>query len=351
MWRGRTSDAAGAGARRRSTAAGQRGGGGVGSLLARCPRWPWAGVRTFFHFWPFRTWQVGAEHTTLWWQAIVCGKSEPGEIKSHFIRFLGTYNILNLLVFTIGMAFMIAERPPETPTDMAIWAIDVVMTGASGVGCVASTVFYATVSPVSDVNFLAFAKRPTVFAFCRFCNDCSIAAIVVAGVWTFAQAYRVVVERSTADGAAHGDPWSWLALGWPVLVACTGVALLMARMLYFVGLITNTTLFAGLFAGTVITPDGDHNWAHHASPEDVEEYIARTAVWQTRRRATFAKDTLEMYRKNAHRKLQVGHSHAARRQAGGDGHGDGGGLFSAQTGDGGGESSMKQRRGRVSVSG
>ena len=87
------------------------------------------------------------------------------------------------------------------------------------------------------------------------------------------------------------------------------------------------------------------------SPEDVEEYIARTAVWQTRRRATFAKDTLEMYRKNAHRKLQGGHSHAARRQAGGDGHGDGGGLFSAQTGDGGGESSMKQRRGRVSVSG
>ena len=79
------------------------------------------------------------------------------------------------------MAFMIAERPPETSTDMAIWAIDVVMTGASGVGCVASTVFYATVSPVSDVNFLAFAKRPTVFAYCRFCNDCSIAAIVVAG--------------------------------------------------------------------------------------------------------------------------------------------------------------------------
>jgi hypothetical protein len=206
-------------------------------------------LRVFFHFWPLRTWTVGAEHTSLWWEAIICAKSDPADCKAHFVRFLGTYNILNLLVFTVGMAVVAAEGPPGAAADLVVLTLGVLMTGLAGVGSVASTVFYATVSPVSDANFIAFAKRPVVFGYCRFVNDCSIASVVLVAVTCFAYAYRTAVSSAATAEEARGR--------WPVLAAVVFSIGLLARMLWFVGLVTNTTLYSGLFSDGCVTPDGD----------------------------------------------------------------------------------------------
>ena len=253
----------------------------------------WPETKTFFHFWPLRTWTFGAEHMGIWWKVIVCAKSDPGDCKAHFIRFLGTYNILNLLVFTVGMAVVAGEGPPrsDAPVDLFVLTLGTLMVGLAGTGSVASTIFYATVSPVSHANFIAFAKRPIIFGFSKFVNDCSIGSVIMVAVTCFAQAYRLCVTSSSdADEALSR---------WPVLAAVIFSGLLILRLLWFVGIITNTTLYSGLFADTAVTPDGDVQWAHHATPREIEDFISQTAMDETSNRKTHQKDAIRMYRRHS----------------------------------------------------
>ncbi len=48
----------------------------------------------------------GAEHYSFWFTAIAEAKSNPGEIKDHALRFLGMYNIVGVLLFTIGFQYI-----------------------------------------------------------------------------------------------------------------------------------------------------------------------------------------------------------------------------------------------------
>ena len=73
--------------------------------------------------------------------------------------------------------------------------------------------------------------------------------------------------------------------------------LLMIRMLWFVGIITNTTLYSGLFADAAVTPNGVPDWAQHASPQEIEEFIAVSSIDESEQRKTHQADTLRMYKR------------------------------------------------------
>ena len=61
------------------------------------------GGRTFSGLNP-RTPEVGREHHLDWALAIANANKNPAEVKQHYLRFLGMYNIIDLLVFTINMS-------------------------------------------------------------------------------------------------------------------------------------------------------------------------------------------------------------------------------------------------------
>ncbi|GMI29348.1 hypothetical protein TeGR_g241 [Tetraparma gracilis] len=64
---------------------------------------PW---KLFWHL-DKATPETGAEHTKQWLQAIANANVDPADVKGHMLRFLGMYNVADLLTFTIGAQFIL----------------------------------------------------------------------------------------------------------------------------------------------------------------------------------------------------------------------------------------------------
>lgn len=111
-----------------------------------------------------RTPAGGAEHTSGWVLSIANANSNPAEVKQHFLRFMGMYNVIDLLVLTINMSYLIAAElsavGPSSWTGVVITALMSYSATLAGVGMGLSTIIYNTASAVSDANFIVGRRHP-----------------------------------------------------------------------------------------------------------------------------------------------------------------------------------------------
>lgn len=265
---------------------------------------PKAETRVRKHFWPRRTFQGGREHSPDWFLAIANANSDPSVVKEHTLRFLGTYSIIDLLVFTINTSYLIGLFLGRTPvTSVPGWLILLLHCSAatqSMYGMIVSTVVYSVASAVSGANFIVFAKLPAMTKAMLYVNDCSISSAFLTAVSILPLVYSICIDFTClpspvdrSSGAASCVPAQW--------VLYPGGEPIDARWYYTVGLFVITTLqlfagwytavyvhiantthlamFGGLFGSDPIPPLAeDPTWAHRSSPEGLVKHVAAEAI-------------------------------------------------------------------------
>ena len=167
-----------------------------------------------------RTPDQGVEHTPSWALCIANANSNPAEVKQHYLRFMGVYNVIDLLVLTINMAYLITADLGAIGPNSWCAVVLLTMQGSaamlSGFGMVSSTILYNTASAVSDANFVVFAKLPSTLRYMRLINDLSIFS---GNMTSFMSVpfflYRIVVDHSVATyGSRHHHHPSPEAMSW-----------------------------------------------------------------------------------------------------------------------------------------
>ena len=140
------------------------------------------GFKSMLKFFASKTFEGGAEHTRQWNPCIANANLDGGQTKAHVLRFLGMYNVVDLLTFTIGMQFLLEEKKEmhegegfiENIFDLIIVFICILSCVLSGTGMTASTIVYNSSSAVHECNMQAFVKSPGVTGALMFVNDASI---------------------------------------------------------------------------------------------------------------------------------------------------------------------------------
>ena len=235
-----------------------------------------------------RTPDMGTEHTPSWALCVANGNSNPAEVKQHYLRFMGVYNVIDLLVLTINMAYLMSADLSGVGPDS--WASVVIITFQgtaammAGFGMVSSTILYNTASAVSDANFIVFAKLPSTLRYMKLINDLSIFsgnATSFMSVPFFL--YRIVVDHMATTWVMYpGGPdiegkW-YYAL--PALVVPMAT-MLWAGSAWMHNLVqcTHQAMYGGLFSSEPIAMlVDDPTWPYRCSPEQLEEHINTKAV-------------------------------------------------------------------------
>ena len=93
-------------------------------------------------------------HTSFFsFLSIANASIDGGNLKSHVLRFLGMYNVVDLLTFTIGAQYLLEEKKElpmkENIFDLVICFICALSCVLSGVGMTISTIVYNSASSVS----------------------------------------------------------------------------------------------------------------------------------------------------------------------------------------------------------
>ena len=138
--------------------------------------------------------EQGAEHEIHWTQAIARANAKGENVKGHALRFLGMYNVMDLLTFTIAMDILATADPPAEEDSpwvnvfILVFAAQTVV--LSGLGMWLSTITYNSASAVHDHNFITWLRLLAVNRAFKICNDCGVMAtcnIVVTGGFLIAK--------------------------------------------------------------------------------------------------------------------------------------------------------------------
>jgi hypothetical protein len=225
-----------------------------------------------------RTFESGAEHRLDWALCIANGCSNPSDVKQHTLRFLGMYNVIDLLVLTIDFTYVITIGLTDTSIETVIDAIILTMMSVSTVmatmGMIGSTILYNTTSGVSDANFIVFAKLPSTLEWIKVTNDTSIWSGIFVGFSTFAWMYKICVQNGEVP---FKDRWQYSIIPM-VVVTVTFLILMNLTMGFCVPSATNLAMFGGLFNSEPIAPlKEDPTWAHRSTPKEIVEYVSGVA--------------------------------------------------------------------------
>ena len=234
-----------------------------------------------------RTPDGGAEHTSGWGLCICNANANPAEVKQHFLRFMGMYNVIDLLVLTINLSYLISAELSKTGPDSLCSLIIVTLMGfsgtLSGLGMGISTIFYNSASAVSDANFIVFAKLPQTIRSLRLVNDLSIISGNITCMSIAFFAYRICVElvpatwKNWLTGETYEIRWYYACAGWIV----PALALLWNMPILFKGVLSSThsAMYGGLMSSEPIRPLADDpTWAHRSSSEEISRYVAESAI-------------------------------------------------------------------------
>ena len=234
-----------------------------------------------------RTPDGGAEHTNGWALCVANANSNPAEVKQHLLRFMGMYNVIDLLVLTINMTYLttadLNNRGPDTWCGVVIVTLMAASGVMSSLGMTNSTIFYNTASAVSDANFIAFAKMPQTIRSMRLVNDLSIWSANVTGMSILFLAYRVSVElvgetwTSYPGGPEYASRWYYACSGWilPLIVFLYNMPTALKGVLS----LTHSAMYGGLFSSMPIAPlQEDPTWAHRSSSEQIAEFVCAQAI-------------------------------------------------------------------------
>ena len=236
-----------------------------------------------------RTPDGGAEHTAGWMLCMANANRNPAEVKQHCLRFLGMYNVIDLLVFTIDMTYLVtADLSAKGPTGWCgVMVYTLIAMGAfgSGASMVSSTVLYNTVSTISDANMIVFCKLPSTIYFFKFINDYSIFSGFFTMSACFFVLYRVTVEivlegpawRLYPGGPEFSPQWYYCVSIW--LLPMLWMAKSLVPQAHGVVSSTHYAMYAGLMSSEPIAPlREDPTWAHRSSPEAIAEFVTKQGM-------------------------------------------------------------------------
>lgn len=283
-----------------------------------------------------RTPEGGAEHTRDWVTSIVNAHVSGGEAKEHFMRFLGMYNVIDLLVFTIDMTYVMSLEINGSGAQSLVQVLILVFMGISaaktGIGMVFSTIVYNTCSACSVENFLVFAKLPTTTRSLKLVNDLSIYGSLWLVFTLPLCLYRITVESpagwaTTADNRGADSNSTLVSSLFPVAPQWYyGIAALIIPALWLLSVlggflqnvppITHMAMYGGLFSPS---PFGalakDPCWVHRSSPEEVSDAVAAHAIHVGADKKTCQHDCAEMYSRLA-RESMAGAAESELQSAG-----------------------------------
>lgn len=225
-----------------------------------------------------RTPEGGAEHRLDWVLAIANSQQNPAEVKQHILRFLGMYNVIDLLVLTINFTYLVSVGVGggtcETIIDAMLLTIMSLSALLASMGMTGSTILYNTCSAVSDANFIVFAKLPGTLMYCKAINDCSIHAGNCVAFSMFFWLYKICVENGDTP---FRDKWQFVVA--PIAIVVISFLSLMGPFFdIYVPTATHLAMFGGLFNSEPIAPlKEDPAWATKMSPTEIGEYVSSLA--------------------------------------------------------------------------
>ncbi|GMH74499.1 hypothetical protein TrLO_g15849 [Triparma laevis f. longispina] len=220
-----------------------------------------------------KTFEGGAEHTRQWLPSIANGTIDGSNLKGHALRFLGMYNVVDLLTFTIGAQFLLEEKKElpmkENVFDLIICFISALSCVLSGTGMTASTITYNCASSVTEANMHAYVKSPGVNRCMMFINDVSI--------WGF----NFLCVAMTLTVLKFG--WSDNPMETTFQMVQAPLLTLPVLYLFYlganrivpgVGFTTHYALYAGLMGDTEVIPEGETSgWAIRWSQDEIGAFL------------------------------------------------------------------------------
>jgi len=235
-----------------------------------------------------RTPEGGAEHTDDWLPAIVNANADPSNTKQHILRFLGMYNVVDLLAFTISISFLLSAEPAVTWYALFLHSLLVVSSFQTGIGLLASTVLYNTTSCVSDANIPLFAKQTATIAQIKLVNDYSIfgfLGMIIACAWTaislgVGEALPLAVDTSEPDFQKASVEYLAFFVARLVFVFAAPFGFFFYRswghrssFLVNISMTTHAAMFGGLMGDVEVLPPGEEpGWAIRASLAECDEF-------------------------------------------------------------------------------
>ena len=234
-------------------------------------------------YWYVRTPDGGAEHTRGWVVSMVNACKNPALVKQHVLRFLGMYNVIDLLTFTIDTTFLITMEskgsgPENWPTALALLTCASAAL-LSGLGCGGSCILYNTCSAVSVENFSVLVKTPAFIHFHKMVNDASMyGAMLTFTIVPTLLTYRLVVDLAPREWVLFPgmDPvevhWAWYV---PLLIIPIWVAIpKLGAMNQGVFYTTHYAMYGGLMADTPIAPlTEDPTWLFRSTPTEIAAWL------------------------------------------------------------------------------
>jgi hypothetical protein len=234
-----------------------------------------------------------AEHMTYWHAGVATANASGANAKRHILGFLAMYNVLSLLVHTIGFTLLATLKLPEPGrTDAEAWfevflyAMYGLCSIMSFIGINATSIAYNVSSACSDANATLLFKMPGMCTYLKQCNDmclfgmmplllCVLALLIKNGVLPFV---------------------TCLAAGDSSLTALQVFAFVVSLLNIFGGLymampnaaatpMTCAVMFGGLMQDQVVCPEEWRKagrdpklWALKATPEEVESLVFGRAL-------------------------------------------------------------------------
>eukprot|EP00930_Biecheleria_cincta_P092304 TRINITY_DN82170_c0_g1_i1.p1 TRINITY_DN82170_c0_g1~~TRINITY_DN82170_c0_g1_i1.p1 ORF type:complete len:419 (+),score=58.98 TRINITY_DN82170_c0_g1_i1:48-1304(+) len=234
-----------------------------------------------------RTPEGGAEHRIGWMLSVCNANRSAGEVKQHALRFVSMYNVVCLLVATIGLTYLytadISGTGPKSWAGVAIYFFTAWCSVFSCSGVVASAILYNICSAVGDDNFIMFAKMPSTLSFFKYVNDASILCGMSCLLCLPFLFYRTAIEivepvwRMYPGGPPLDGKWYYTG----IVVAIPSLYGLreLRRHIKLVIICTHAVLYGGLMSDKPVAPlANDPLWAHRSSPEQIAEYVCTQAV-------------------------------------------------------------------------
>lgn len=230
-----------------------------------------------------RTPEVGAEHLPTWFLAISAANGDPAMVKEHALRFVAMYNVVDLLVFTVGMSYVIVAGPATTWLDIVEQFLIILSTGWSGLGVGISAIFYNTCSAVSVANFQLFSRCSPTIATMKWTNDVAVLSsfglLSVLPVRMFKNCFAEpgLIDFQIPNDGPHRDAFVAVrALTICVLPTLCLVSFMSRRTTIQtkLGLFTHYAMHGGLFSDVEVLPEGESaGWGCRCTPEEADNFV------------------------------------------------------------------------------
>jgi hypothetical protein len=212
-----------------------------------------------------------AEHFLQWHNAVAQANAEGANAKNHFLGFLGMYNVLSLLVFTIAFTCLLTTVEIVEWIDAFLFLLYGWSAWYSFAGINATSIAYNTTSACSDANATALFKMPSMARYLKQCNDmCLFGSFPLLGALVLLVIKHIYIPFDSTQ---------------PVKIFAVVAQSLLALWFFWkarhnqaASPMTHAVMFGGLMADEAISPDGwasgsGAEWALSTPGEEIEAYI------------------------------------------------------------------------------